>query len=146
MHKSVTPRLRKNYFLCRAEKEWGTRGGMDAVLEVLAASTRRRKYAVMLRMRYWEGMHPSRTAHLCWLEQGPCCCCCSQEAGTSPSSCPPQGWEHAPWNTLLGKQCLQELSNSTQPREFTIVEYSSYCYWDVLGLMPHHVLLKNGKS
>lgn len=28
------------------------------------------------------GMHPSRTAHLCWLEQGPCCCCSSQEAGT----------------------------------------------------------------
>lgn len=51
MHKSVTPRLRNNYFLCRAEKEQGgTRGGMDAVLEVLASTTGR-KYAVMLRMR-----------------------------------------------------------------------------------------------
>lgn len=26
------------------------------------------------------------------------------------------------------------------------MEYSSYHHWDVLGLMPHHVLLKNGKS
>lgn len=52
MHKSVTPRMRNNYFLCRAEKEGGgTRGGMDAGLEVLAASTAGKKYAVMLRMR-----------------------------------------------------------------------------------------------
>lgn len=50
MLKSVTPRLRNNYFLSTAEKErGGTRGGMDAILEVLAANTTGRKYAVMLR-------------------------------------------------------------------------------------------------
>lgn len=49
---SAIPRLRNNYFLCRAEKEQGgTTVGIDAVLEVLAASTTGRKYAVMLRMR-----------------------------------------------------------------------------------------------
>lgn len=90
MHQSVTPRLRNNYFLCRAEKEQGgTRGGMDAVLEVLAAITTGRKDAVMLRMGQWDAPQQNSSsvliiARALLLLQLP------GGRNTSPSSCPAQ--------------------------------------------------------
>lgn len=122
---------------------------MDAVLEVLAVTTTGRKYAVMLRIRKQEKMHPSQNsssvlirARALLLLQFP------GGRYTSPSSPLPWGWEHAPCTTLLGKQWPQKLSNSTQPSsaEFTIMEYSSFRYCEVVGLMLHHILLKNSKS